>query len=61
MPASSPDLIALALLRQLLRQGVLSDMDVQAMASDLPPDEAHSVNVTYIEAVLSVTDAGAKL
>lgn len=50
------DPILLALFRQLLRQGVLSDMDVQAMASDLEreghPDLAHSINVTFIEAHL---------
>lgn len=46
--------ILLALIRQLLRQGHLSDMDIQAMAADLERDghdaEAHSVNVAYIEA-----------
>jgi hypothetical protein len=48
------DPILLALIRQLLRQGHLSDMDVQAMAADLERDgqerAAHSVNVVYIEA-----------
>ena len=62
--ASLPDLIALALLRQLLRQGVLSDMDAQAMAADLARDghaaAAHSVNVAYVEAVMSVTEELAK-
>ena len=51
------DPILLALFRQLLRQGVLSDMDVQAMAIDLEreghADLAHSVNVTFIEAHLN--------
>lgn len=48
------DPISLALLRQLLRQGVLSEMDIEAMAIDLDReghgDAAHSVNVAYIEA-----------
>jgi len=59
-----PDSIALALLRQLLRRGVLSDMDVQAIAADLERDghaeAAHSVNVAFIEALMSVTDREAK-
>ena len=57
------DPILLALIRQLLRQGVISDMDIQAMAADLErdgqDDAAHSVNVTYIEAcVLAELDGG---
>ena len=51
------DPILLALFRQLLRQGVLSDMDVQAMAADLERegrhDLAYAVNVTFIEAHLN--------
>jgi hypothetical protein len=50
------DPILLALLRQLLRQGVISDMDIQAMHADLEreglTDEAHSVNVVYLEACM---------
>lgn len=48
------DPILLALLRQLMRRDVLSDMDVQAMAADLEraglEAEAHSINVAWIEA-----------
>lgn len=48
------DPILLALMRQLLRQGHLSEMDVEAMQADLERDghaeAAHSVNVLYIEA-----------
>ena len=51
------DPIMLALFRQLLRQGILTDMDVQAMAADLEregrPDLAYAVNVTFIEAHLN--------
>lgn len=51
------DPILLALLRQLLRREVLTDMDVQAMAADLQREgfdtEAHSVNVALIEAIVS--------
>lgn len=55
--------ILLALIRQLLRQGVLSDMDIQAMAADLEreghAEEAHSVNVAYVEAcALDLVDGG---
>ena len=53
----SLDPIMLALFRQLLRQGILTDMDVQAMAADLEregrPDLAYAVNVTFIEAHLN--------
>ena len=53
------DPILLALIRQLLRQGVISDMDIQAMAADLErdgqDDAAYSVNVAYIE---SCVDGG---
>jgi hypothetical protein len=60
------DPIMLALFRQLLRQGILTDMDVQAMAADLEregrPDLAYAVNVTFIEAHLNpdgtVADGG---
>lgn len=60
------DPILIALMRQLLRRQVLSDMDVQAMAIDLAregfTDEAHSVNVAWIEAHLepdgTVADGG---
>lgn len=57
------DLILLTLIRQLLRRGLLSDMDIQAMAADLErdgyEDAAHSVNLTYIEAsALEVADGG---
>lgn len=48
------DPITLALIRQLLRQGHLSDMDIEAMQIDLEreghADAAHSVNVVYLEA-----------
>ena len=51
------DPITLALFRQLLRKGYLTDMDVQAMAADLEredrPDLAYAVNVTLIEAHLN--------
>lgn len=53
----SADPVTLALFRQLLRKGYLTDMDVQAMAADLGrdgrPDLAHAVNVTFIEAHLN--------
>lgn len=60
------DPILIALMRQLLRRQVLTDMDVQAMAADLEregfTDEAYSVNVAWIEAHLepdgSVADGG---
>lgn len=48
------DPVTLALFRQLLRKGYLTDMDVQAMAADLEregwSDLAYAVNVTFIEA-----------
>jgi hypothetical protein len=48
------DPILLAMLRQLLRQGVLSDMDIQAMMADLESDghasAAYSVAAAYVEA-----------
>ncbi len=51
------DPITLALFRQLLRKGYLTDMDVQAMAADLEredrPDLAYAVNATFIEAHLN--------
>jgi len=51
------DPVTLALFRQLLRKGYLTDMDVQAMAADLEredrPDLAYAVNVTFIEAHLN--------
>ncbi len=55
------DPILLALLHQLMRRDVLSDMDVQAMAADLERaghmQEAHSINVAWIEAcALGVDD-----
>lgn len=57
------DLILLALIRQLLRQGLLSDMDIQAMAADLEREghdaAAHSVNLACIEAcALDQADGG---
>ncbi len=57
-PAPTDDCpILLALFRQLLRKGILTDMDVQAMAADLERegegDAAHAVNVTFIEAHLN--------
>lgn len=52
----------MALLRQLLRQGALTDMDIQAISADLAREgfanEAHGVNVAYIEAVTAVTVGG---
>lgn len=52
------------MLRQLLRRGVLTDMDLQAMSADLAAEghaeAAHSVNVAYVEAVMSVTVRDAK-
>lgn len=51
------DPVTLALFRQLLRKGYLTDMDVQAMAADLEregrSDLAYAVNVTFIEAHLN--------
>ena len=51
------DPVTLAMFRQLLRKGYLTDMDVQAMAADLAREgftaQAHSVNVTFIEAHLN--------
>ena len=51
------DPVTLALFRQLLRNGYLTDMDVQAMAADLEregwSDLAYAVNVTFIEAHLN--------
>lgn len=50
------DALLLAILRQLIRRDVLSDMDVQAIAADLEreghTDTAYSVNVALIEAAL---------
>jgi hypothetical protein len=64
--AGVSDPILIALMRQLLRRQVLTDMDVQAMAADLQREgfdaEAHSVNVAWIEAHLepdgTVADGG---
>lgn len=51
------DPVTLALFRQMLRKGYLTDMDVQAMAADLEreglDDLAYAVNVTFIEAHLN--------
>ena len=51
------DPVTMALFRQLLRKGYLTDMDVQAMAADLEregwSDLAYAVNVTFIEAHLN--------
>ena len=51
------DPVTLAMFRQLLRKGYLTDMDVQAMAADLEregrSDLAYAVNVTFIEAHLN--------
>jgi len=53
----SLDPVTLALFRQMLRKGYLTDMDVQAMAADLERegrhDLAYAVNVTFIEAHLN--------
>jgi hypothetical protein len=64
--AGVSDPILIALMRQLLRRQVLTDMDVQAMAADLQREgfdaEEHSVNVAWIEAHLepdgTVADGG---
>ena len=54
------DPILLVLMRQLFRQGLLSDMDVEAMAIDLEAEgfteEAFAVQVAFIEA--SCSDGG---
>lgn len=57
------DAVLLALMRQLIRQGVLSSLDIEAMTDDLgrqgKDDEAHSVNVCFIEAcALEASDGG---
>lgn len=53
----TPDPILQAIVRQLLRKGILTDMDVQAMAADLEregqDDAAYLVNVLFIEAHLN--------
>lgn len=51
------------MLRQLVRQGVLSDLDIEAMADALEADgmddEALAVGVAYIEACGgSISDGG---
>lgn len=54
--------LLLTLIRQVLRRGVLSDMDVEAMAADLEregcADAAHSLRVCYIEACAQVMADG---